>query len=167
MGTSPLHRGYQDCYRLLTWDFTCFFFLFFSFFFSPSFSYCAQRDGTISYGTNICSFKRGWKISYLSFKSHSSIFFFFSINACIYTQDQRKENLKKVKKLFHLDGINIFFPFDELTNVITLSLSFFLSRLKSNISYVFLKEKGNIIHSSCLEKFIIASFKTVRDNEYY
>lgn len=94
-------------------------------------------------------------------------FFFFSINACIYTQDQRKENLKKVKKLFHLDGINIFFPFDELTNVITLSLSFFLSRLKSNISYVFLKEKGNIIHSSCLEKFIIASFKTVRDNEYY
>lgn len=86
------------------------------------------------------SLKRGRKYCISSSKNSSILFLFHQ-----YTRSRsEKEELE--------EGINS---------------SLFLSRLKSNIFFFFfLKEKANIIHLSCLEKFIIKPcFKTVRDDE--
>lgn len=130
--TSPLH---QDCYRLLTWDFTCFFFSSLSLFLL-----CATRWNDLY---ECSSVPLNVDENIVSLLRKIPPFFFFSIN--IHARDQRKKSLEE-------DGINS---------------SLFLSRLKSNIFFFFfLKEKANIIHLSCLEKFIIKPcFKTVRDDE--
>ena len=122
--TSPLH---QDCYRLLTWDFTCFFFSSLSLFLL-----CATRWNDLY---ECSSVPLNVDENIVSLLRKIPPFFFFSIN--IHARDQRKKSLKK-------DGINFSFSLSLSVEIQYFLLLFF----KGKSEYYSLKLLGKIYNKT-------------------